>query len=91
MFVLFIYSLFFIFQKNLSNAHLLGGIRLYVEVYLIGVLIFLQLSLIALYISSAVAVASRLPNGVPIEASTEKPFGTLFKQVRANQLSVPFL
>ena len=39
----FIYSLSFIFQKNLSNAHLLGGIRLYVEVYLIGVLIFLQL------------------------------------------------
>ena len=39
----FIHSLFFIFQKNLSNVRLLDEIHLYVEVCLIGVLIFLQL------------------------------------------------
>lgn len=39
----FIHSLFFIFQKNLSNIRLLDGIHLYVEVYLIDVLIFLRL------------------------------------------------
>ena len=62
MFALYLFIILYFSKESFKRSSARRDC-LYVEVYLIDVLIFSSTSLIALYISSAVAVANRLPNG----------------------------